>query len=557
MRLVNVGKRDERLQLRKLDAAFSPNAPIPIYDTCPETFYAQQAIAFSVASHPTQEEEEDNASAGISSSQIATAAAVIGREFASLSLSLFIEIDHNSNYHNRLETLFFLLLGVAMKASLQLRDDRSPLVRAKLPLTALGLPFLSAFSAGDPSDLRVDLSTASHAGPVVRLSYRPNDLRSPFSLALKMGIGDLGSPFAAPMTMCVEFSPLARGGGPFFSIVFKPRLGDFSLKKSIRSGSGPPTPLGNHGSIATENGFHDGKKANGIVPTVALDGGAQRLLSGAELRASSILPLRRGTALRFRWGVRLPLELGTPFNDYPKSGDRMSFRRLPQLVMSKISIEHMIEDDKVRKQKNDATSREAGEVAEWSSAKLQLEALRAENVIMRRDVRELCDEVFSKSKVAPSSSAADVRDWRNMERGRKIESKQPPAPPAAAERKDRRFDVKPPATSVKTQGEDVNEELKKALMAATSGAKRVESPRSSSVELDRVSLWLPPASPLVGTPARFLAASSIAHPLPSHLAPPSTGNTSPREEASFTLELSEKNSSLSSDSLSFYLIGYL
>ncbi|KAJ8512724.1 hypothetical protein OPV22_003158 [Ensete ventricosum] len=364
-----------------------------------------------------------------------------------------------------------------MKASLELREDRSPLLRAKFPLTAFGLPFLSAFSAGDPRDLRLDLSTAFDAGPVVRLSYRPNLTRSPFCLAVRMGTGALGSPIAAPFTMCAEFNPLAWGGGsPFFSVVFKPRLGDFSLKRIARSGSGttttpppPPPPPAGFVSTGPENGFHDGKRVNGFASGVASVDDARSLLSGTELRASSVLPLRGPTALRFRWGIRLPAELRIANGEGPAAGDGISFRRFPQLVMTKITIEHMAEGNKAREQKSKSAT---GEVAEpWSSVRQHLEALRAENGVLKRDVRQLCAEVFARRQAPTSGVAAEVKEWRGVERGGKAEMR-PPPPSARTDNKDRRIDGKSLPTGAKARPEDVNEELKKALMAATGSSRR-------------------------------------------------------------------------------------
>ena len=41
-----------------------------------------------------------------------------------------------------------------MKASIQFRDDDRPLLRAKVPVGVLGLPFLSGLAAGGPSRRR-------------------------------------------------------------------------------------------------------------------------------------------------------------------------------------------------------------------------------------------------------------------------------------------------------------------------------------------------------------------------------------------------------------------
>ena len=122
-----------------------------------------------------------------------------------------------------------------MKASIKFREDQKPFVRAKIPISILGLPFFSGVSAGESRELRLDLATAFDSGPSFRVSYRPNDSWNPFSLVVKTGTGPFGSPFGAPMAMAAEFSLLGRGSGPSFSILFKPRLGDFSIKKATGS----------------------------------------------------------------------------------------------------------------------------------------------------------------------------------------------------------------------------------------------------------------------------------------------------------------------------------
>ena len=76
-----------------------------------------------------------------------------------------------------------------MKASIKFRDDDRPLMRAKVPVGVLGLPFQSGLVAsGDPRDLRFDLSTAFASGPALRLSYRPNDPALPFAHAIHAGL---------------------------------------------------------------------------------------------------------------------------------------------------------------------------------------------------------------------------------------------------------------------------------------------------------------------------------------------------------------------------------
>lgn len=162
-----------------------------------------------------------------------------------------------------------------MKASVKYRDDQNPLIRAKVPVSVLGLPFLSSVAAGDTKELTLSLSTFFESGPSLKLSYHPNDPANPFTFVLKTGVGALGSPLGAAMTVSTEFSLLGRGTPAFF-LRFKPRLGDFSLRKSAASASPvfgrassakvfdepspPPPPLADDANgdyvAAKMNGFH-------------------------------------------------------------------------------------------------------------------------------------------------------------------------------------------------------------------------------------------------------------------------------------------------------------
>ncbi|KAG1327229.1 hypothetical protein COCNU_01G011630 [Cocos nucifera] len=369
-----------------------------------------------------------------------------------------------------------------MKASIKFREDQKPLVRAKIPISILGLPFLSGVSAGESRELRLDLATAFPSGPCFRVSYRPNESWNPFSLVVKTGTGAFGSPFGAPMAMAAEFSLLGRGGGPSFSILFKPRLGDFSIKKA--TGSAPAPAVGkkiavdgqSDGEVSVkgvetpviefrpENGIHIGKNVNGFPTdfTAGGGGGIQGLLSGVDVTARSVLPLRTRTAVRFRWGVRVPPELRTAFVEdaggrVPAEG--ISLSKLPLLVLSKISIEHVAADEGKAKEKKTVVATGGGAVADVAEAclsmKRQLEALQAENGLLRKAMEELRAEVIGgKGALAaggPVSSRADVGRGGNK---------------AAAGKRDRRSDGKSPENSGKTAAEEVNEELKKALMGA-------------------------------------------------------------------------------------------
>ncbi|KAK1287239.1 hypothetical protein QJS10_CPB19g00971 [Acorus calamus] len=243
-----------------------------------------------------------------------------------------------------------------MKASVKFRDERTPLFRAKVPLHILGFPFSSAVSAGDTKELRLDLSTAFDSGPSLRLSYRPNDPSNPFSLAVTTGVGPLGSPSGAPMSISAEFGLI--GGGrrsPAFLLQLKPRIGDFSIRRSSQSPIEPlpPVPAAKivDGEELTEisNGF---SPENSSAAAAAAGGSMDRLFSGVEVCTRSVLPIWDQAAVKFRWGLRLPSEMKDPTA-------QISFQRVPLLVARKISIAHVATSPKERAKEESGTLKKA------------------------------------------------------------------------------------------------------------------------------------------------------------------------------------------------------
>ncbi|XP_073010048.1 uncharacterized protein [Typha latifolia] len=358
-----------------------------------------------------------------------------------------------------------------MKASIKFREDRKPLVRAKVPISVLGLPFLSGIAAGDGKELRLDLATAFEFGPSFRVSYCPNDSWNPFTLAIKTGIGAFGSPAAAPFSMTAEFNLLGRGvgtGGPTFSILFKPRFGDFTIKKSALSSSAPIPAAAVEENIhasngqppinGLENGVHSGKKANGFAADVGTSGvgGIGRMLSGVEVTARSVLPVGNRAAVRFRWGLKMPPELRSAISDgggrYPVPGITLS--KIPLLVMNKVSIEHVV--DKAEPKESKTTL--AHEAAETSSlVKRQLESMQAENNLLRRAVEDIRTEIGS-WKASPAAVGGLASFGADVSRN---------GASPTTRKSDRRSNGKVPEKStVKPGPEEVNEELKKAIKGA-------------------------------------------------------------------------------------------
>ncbi|OAY84342.1 hypothetical protein ACMD2_14068 [Ananas comosus] len=304
-----------------------------------------------------------------------------------------------------------------MKASIKFREEKNPLVRTKVPISVLGLPLVSGLAVGDTGELRVDLATAFDFGPSLRVSYRPTDPWRPFSLVLKTRPSA-----AAPMAMTAEFSPLGRGGaGPSFSVLFKPRFGDFAITKSFRSSSSPVAlgattngegagklPIVDYQPL--ENGFssNSGKKAIGEFPAndrrsgIGWIGG---LFSGMEVIARSVLPLRRETVLKLRWGVRVPPELRSVLTDdgrrAPMTGTSLS--KLPLLVLNKISIEHAMDRGKEKekeKEKKRASEADTAPSDAPEAVKRQLEVLQGEHGSLRQSLEELHAK-FIDRKMAP------------------------------------------------------------------------------------------------------------------------------------------------------------
>jgi hypothetical protein len=354
-----------------------------------------------------------------------------------------------------------------MKASIKFRDDDRPLLRAKVPIGVLGLPFLSGVSAGgDARDLRFDLSTAFPSGPALRLSYHPNDPLQPFALSVRTGLGALGSPVRAPFALSAEFN-LLSSNPPAFQLLFKPRIGDFSLANSVRSPAVPAAPAlpPPHKLADLSNGDdhdHEGHKAfslngNGFAANVAAagksGGGVGTLLSGMRLTTRSMLPLWNKASLRFQWGLRVPPELKAALADdgYGRKAGSLAVSKMPLLVMNKITIEHTPHlHQKSEGDKKGKKNPPAPEGEEFSLLKRQLEALNDESIMLRHSVEGLRAEIgVSRSISVPSKGEA-----------RRMQAISPPS--------QHPFPVKPDGNGKELAANgpnDAGEELKKALEA--------------------------------------------------------------------------------------------
>ncbi|CAL9236572.1 unnamed protein product [Arabidopsis halleri] len=301
-----------------------------------------------------------------------------------------------------------------MKASMKFREDQKPILKAKIPLSILGLPFQSGIVAGESKELSLNLSTFFESGPSLKIAHRPNDTWNPFSLIVKTGTGSFGSPISSSMIMSAEFNLLGKGN-PSFMLHFKPRFGDFSIKQSHSSSSAFKSM---NGSVSEEdssievvdvpavNGYAGAFKRVTVLPS-ACAGDIAGLISGVDCSARTCLPLRGRAVVNIRWGIRVPTEIKHDFNPTAV----LSLRRIPFLVMNKIGIVHVdgsnVEQTKsVNKPGQVSGSGLLGsaDVAEACLAvRRQMEELRTENSQLKRSVEDLRQEI---TNVRPFSLAS-------------------------------------------------------------------------------------------------------------------------------------------------------
>ncbi|KAF8050530.1 hypothetical protein N665_1945s0002 [Sinapis alba] len=345
-----------------------------------------------------------------------------------------------------------------MKASMKFREEKNPLFRAKIPLSILGLPFQSGIVAGESKELSLNLTTFFESGPSLKLAYRPNDSHNPFSLIVKTGTGPFGSPISTSMLMSAEFNLLGKGNNnsPMFMLHFKPRFGDFSIKKS-HSSSGLIGPVNGEEDSSIEVVDSPGFRKVTVLPSTSA-GDIAGLLSGVEVAARTSLPVRGRAVVNFRWGVRVPTEIRRDFDPTAE----ISLRRFPFLVMDKIGIEHVDGSDGKEIKPASDTGKVSG-LRNGDDVCLVLEELRSENRQLKRAVEDLRGVMIS--NVRPFSQATvdygSHSKYREAERSNNNSNGRPRAERWSSERTTSDYGGK----KSKEEG-DVAEELKKALKGA-------------------------------------------------------------------------------------------
>ncbi|KAL3625509.1 hypothetical protein CASFOL_030963 [Castilleja foliolosa] len=277
-----------------------------------------------------------------------------------------------------------------MKASIKFRDEEKPLLRAKIPLNVLNLPFQAGVIAGESKELSLNLGTFLDSGPSLKFSYRPNDPKNPFGFIFKTGIGNFGSPRNSALTMSAEFN-LIGNQNPSFFIHFKPNLGDFSLKKSHSSdfvkNLSEKFNGGEDGIV--NNGYFKGASFFPAESKVAAGEVVNGLVKGVELGARTSIPLRDFAVVNCRWGLRVPPQEAVADEVdavvVGRRGDRMGGIKLPLLVMNKIGIEHVAKSNsKIGPDKYERLCLDV---------KKQLEVIQAENGLLGKALSDLRSDI--------------------------------------------------------------------------------------------------------------------------------------------------------------------
>ncbi|XP_015079538.1 uncharacterized protein LOC107023372 [Solanum pennellii] len=288
-----------------------------------------------------------------------------------------------------------------MKLSLKLQENSQTqnhqkqsqthplLLRAKIPISIFNLPFLSCFSTTThhPSDLSLSLATSFPSGPTLKLAYSTastpttpsstTPIAPPLTLTLKSGIGVFGSPKNSPLVISANFSfsPLNSNQNPTFTLLFKPQLGSFSLRKTTTSDlNSSSTSVGKQNGDGNSFGFVPLERPSSFKEFSMEDYAKDSVFKGIAVMAKTEMPLTNKVVMDCRWGVNFPKDLGS---------------RMPFLSVNKIGIKR-VEEVKEVKEKKDKNSRETEllkGMCFWM--KNELEMLQRENREMKHRLEEM------------------------------------------------------------------------------------------------------------------------------------------------------------------------
>ncbi|GER35422.1 AMP-dependent synthetase and ligase family protein [Striga asiatica] len=359
-----------------------------------------------------------------------------------------------------------------MKISLKLQDQHSHgegccqppplLLRAKIPVTIFNLPFLSHFSTttAHPSDISLSLSTNFPSFPSLKLAYAATAAStSPLlTVTLKSGSGLFGSPKNSPLVISAHFSFNPSNPNPTFSLLLKPRLGSFSLRKSTSSHpEEPPT------------GFDSTTSSMGFVPLESPPSPAKDLpvekfrgncsiLRKMQLAARTLMPVSNRAELSFRWRVNF------------------AANQMPVLRINKIGIQRVDfgggnndnddNDYDVQNRKTKGGQGNSGELEVLKGMffwmKNELDALSRANSEMKRELGEMKTGRTGRVDMLhcvdnSSSSSAELEQWRSKRKGRGEREE-------SGKKEDKKSEV--------CVANDVESELQRAIQAAASAASQ-------------------------------------------------------------------------------------
>ncbi|XP_022983406.1 uncharacterized protein LOC111482016 [Cucurbita maxima] len=304
-----------------------------------------------------------------------------------------------------------------MKASIIFREDqRNPIFRAKIPLNFFGFPFRSVIELAEPDNLSFTFSSFFRSGPSFNFSYRPNDSLAPFTLALKAGIGLFGSSIHSPMNFTAEFN-LPGNKPPLFFLHFRPRLGDFTLRRSVQSHTATfNLPLDDDlAAMSSGKSVHGGESSGEVHTDLGLGNtifSGQRihcsgiynrvhdLLSTGEINARSTFKVKNSAAVKFQWCMRFPMSMKKE-----EFTAKVMLSKIPYLALRKIKIELAAASDSERE------SNEAVGGGEISVLKKHLEDLRTESLWMKKYIEQLRSEIGDQM-AAPANPPVESRKKR-------------------------------------------------------------------------------------------------------------------------------------------------
>ncbi|XP_009771732.1 uncharacterized protein [Nicotiana sylvestris] len=356
-----------------------------------------------------------------------------------------------------------------MKLSLKLQDQSQPhnhqkqpqthplLLRAKIPISIFNLPFLSCFSTTThhPSDLSLALATNFSSGPTLKLSYSTasptaTTTTPPLTLTLKSGIGVFGSPKNSPLVISANFSfsPLQPNQNPTFTLLFKPQLGSFSLRKSTTSDPGcNSSSVGKLNGEGNSFGFVPLERPSSFKDFSVEDYAKDSVFKGIAVMAKTEMPLTKSVTMDCRWGVNFPKDLGN---------------RMPFLSVNKIGIKRVDEVKEVKEKKDENLGETELLKGMCFWMKKEMEMLQRENREMKHRFEEMTmgnavrhgagEREFVGVQVVENSNSGGFEEWRNRRKSGGENAKK---------------DEKKHASDG-TRASDVESELQKAIRAASS-----------------------------------------------------------------------------------------